>query len=194
MSAAMLIERLSIEDIFAIVPMKRVDQRGFFSETYRSEILSSQGIGANFVQENHVYSAERGVLRGLHFQIPPHAQGKLVRCIRGAILDVAVDIRNQSPTFGHHVALELSAENWKQLWLPPGFAHGYITLEPACEVIYKVTDYWAPDCERGLAWNDPSLAIDWRCSSSDIILADKDRRNPRLADLDLLFQFTPRTS
>jgi dTDP-4-dehydrorhamnose 3,5-epimerase len=193
-SAAMLIERLSIEDIFALVPMKRVDQRGFFSETYRSEIFSSQGIGANFVQENHVYSAERGVLRGLHFQIPPRAQGKLVRCIRGAILDVAVDIRNQSPTFGHHVALELSAANWKQLWLPPGFAHGYITLEPNCEVIYKVTDYWAPDCERGLAWDDPSLAIDWRCSSSDIILADKDRRNPRLADLDLLFQFTPRTS
>ncbi len=190
----MLIERLSIEDIFALVPMKRVDQRGFFSETYRSEIFSSQGIGANFVQENHVYSAERGVLRGLHFQIPPRAQGKLVRCIRGAILDVAVDIRNQSPTFGHHVALELSAANWKQLWLPPGFAHGYITLEPNCEVIYKVTDYWAPDCERGLAWDDPSLAIDWRCSSSDMILADKDRRNPRLADLDLLFQFTPRNS
>ena len=184
----MLIERFSIEDIFAIVPMKRVDQRGFFSETYRSETFSSQGIGANFVQENHVYSAERGVLRGLHFQIPPRAQGKLVRCIRGAILDVAVDIRNQSPTFGHHVALELSAANWKQLWLPPGFAHGYITLEPNCEVIYKVTDYWAPDCERGLAWDDPSLDIDWRCSSSDMILADKDRRNPRLADLDLVFQ------
>ena len=192
LSAAMHIERFSIEDIFAIVPVKRVDDRGFFSETYRSEALRSQGVTADFVQENHVYSAERGVLRGLHFQTPPHAQGKLVRCIRGAILDVAVDIRAKSPTYGCHVALELSAENWKQLWLPPGFAHGYITLEPDCEVIYKVTDYWAPDCERGLAWNDPSLGIDWRCSSSDIIMADKDRRNTRLSDVDPVFNYSPR--
>lgn len=190
----MQIERFGIEDILAIVPMKHIDQRGFFSETYRSELLRSQGITADFVQENHVYSAERGVLRGLHFQIPPRAQGKLVRCVRGAILDVGVDIRDQSPTFGRHVALELSAANWKQLWLPPGFAHGYITLERDCEVIYKVTDYWAPDCERGLAWNDPNLGIDWRCSSADIILADKDRRNPHLADLDLVFKFDPRKS
>jgi dTDP-4-dehydrorhamnose 3,5-epimerase len=190
----MHIERFSIEDLFAIVPVKRVDERGFFSETYRSEALRSQGVTADFVQENHVYSAARGVLRGLHFQTPPRAQGKLVRCIRGAILDVAVDIRAQSPTYGSHVALELSAENWRQLWLPPGFAHGYVTLEPDCEVIYKVTDYWAPDCERGLAWNDPSLDIDWRFSPADIIMADKDRRNPRLSDIDPVFNYVPRNS
>jgi dTDP-4-dehydrorhamnose 3,5-epimerase len=191
---AMQIERLSIKDLLVIVPMKRIDHRGFFSETYRSEVLRSQGLTADFVQENHVYSAERGVLRGLHFQIPPRAQGKLVRCIRGAILDVAVDIRKQSPTYGHHVTLELSAANWKQFWLPPGFAHGYITLEPDCEVIYKVTDYWAPDYERGIVWNDPSLDIDWRCSSADIIMADKDRSNPRLADVDPVFHYAPRNS
>ena len=183
----MQVERFSIEDIFIILPLKRIDPRGFFSETYRSEALRAHGVTADFVQENHVYSAERGVLRGLHFQIPPRAQGKLVRCIRGTILDVAVDIRKQSPTYGRHVALELSATNWKQLWVPPGFAHGYITLEPDCEVIYKVTDYWAPESERGIAWNDPGLGIDWRYSASDIIIADKDRSHPCLADVDPVF-------
>jgi dTDP-4-dehydrorhamnose 3,5-epimerase len=193
-SAAMQIERLNIEDILVIMPMKRIDHRGFFSETYRNEALRSQGVTADFVQENHVYSAERGVLRGLHFQIPPRAQGKLVRCIRGTILDIAVDIRKESPTYGRHVALELSAANWKQLWVPPGFAHGYITLEPDCEVIYKVTDYWAPDCERGIAWDDPGLGIDWRCAPAGIITADKDRGNPRLADVDPVFHYDPRNS
>jgi dTDP-4-dehydrorhamnose 3,5-epimerase len=190
----MLIERFGIEDIFVIVPIKHIDHRGFFSETYRGEALRSQGVRADFVQENHVYSADRGILRGLHFQIPPRAQGKLVRCIRGTILDVAVDIRQQSVTYGRHVAVELSAANWKQMWVPPGFAHGYITLESDCEVIYKVTDYWAPDCERGLAWNDPSLDIDWRCSPADIILADKDRGNPGLADVDAVFHYDRRNS
>ena len=193
-SAAMQIERFNIEDIFVIMPIKRIDHRGFFSETYRSEALRSQGVTADFVQENHVYSAERGVLRGLHFQIPPRAQGKLVRCIRGTILDVGVDIRKESPTYGCHVALELSAANWRQLWLPPGFAHGYITLEPDCEVIYKVTDYWVPDYERGIAWDDPSLGIDWRCSPTSIITADKDRSHPRLADVDPVFHYEPRNS
>lgn len=190
----MQIELFAIDGIFAIVPTKRADHRGFFSETYRAEALRAHGVASEFVQENHVYSAERGVLRGLHFQVPPHAQGKLVRCIRGAILDVGVDIRKRSPTFGRHVALELSAANWKQLWVPPGFAHGYITLEPDCEVIYKVTDYWAPESERGIAWNDPDLGIDWRYSASDIIMADKDRSNPRLADIDSEFHHDIRTA
>ncbi len=190
----MQIERFGIEDIFVIVPLKRIDHRGFFSETYRSEALRAHGVTADFVQENHVYSAERGVLRGLHFQIPPRAQGKLVRCIRGAILDVAVDIRKHSPTYGRHVALELSAANWKQLWVPPGFAHGYITLESDCEVIYKVTDYWAPESERGIAWNDPDLGIDWRYSASDIIIADKDRSHPCLADVDPGFHYNTRNA
>jgi dTDP-4-dehydrorhamnose 3,5-epimerase len=190
----MQIERFTIDDIFVVTPLKRIDHRGFFSETYRSEALKAHGVTADFVQENHVFSAERGVLRGLHFQIPPRAQGKLVRCIRGTILDVAVDIRKQSPTYGRHVALELSATNWKQLWVPPGFAHGYITLEPDCEVIYKVTDYWAPESERGIAWNDPGLGIDWRYSASDIIIADKDRSHPCLADVDPGFPYAIRNA
>ena len=190
----MQIERFTIDDIFVVTPLKRIDHRGFFSETYRSEALRAHGVTADFIQENHVYSAERGVLRGLHFQIPPRAQGKLVRCIRGAILDVAVDIRKHSPTYSRHVALELSAANWKQLWVPPGFAHGYITLEPDCEVIYKVTDYWAPESERGIAWNDPGLGIDWRYSASDIIIADKDRSHPCLADVDPVFHYATRNA
>ena len=176
-----------------IVPIKRGDERGFFSETYRSDVLTAEGVGVEFIQDNHVYSAERGVLRGLHFQTPPRAQGKLVRCTRGAILDVAVDIRKGSPTYGHHVAVELSAENWRQLWVPPGFAHGYLTLEAPCEVIYKVTEYWAPDCERGIAWNDPSLAIDWGVSAADVTLADKDRVNPRLTELERFFTTSAET-
>ena len=142
-----------------------------------------------FVQDNHVYSTQKGVLRGLHFQLAPHAQGKLIRCARGAIYDVAVDIRVGSPTYGCHVGVELSAENWRQLWVPPGFAHGYVTLEENCEVIYKVTDYYAPECDRGIAWDDPALGIDWRLSHAEIILSDKDRKHPRLADAPPAFQF-----
>jgi dTDP-4-dehydrorhamnose 3,5-epimerase len=190
----MKIERLEIEDIFVILPTKHGDHRGFFSETYRSDFLRAQNVDAVFVQDNHVYSAERGVLRGLHFQTPPHAQGKLVRCVRGSILDVGVDIRTGSPTFGRHVAVELSSTNWKQLWLPPGFAHGYVTLEADCEVIYKVTDYYAQDCERGMAWDDPHLGIDWRISTTGLVLSDKDRVNPRLADIASPFRYDRRSN
>jgi dTDP-4-dehydrorhamnose 3,5-epimerase len=123
------------------------------------------------------------------FQLPPHAQGKLIRCTRGAILDVAVDIRAGSPTFGCHVGAELSAANWKQLWIPPGFAHGYVTLEGQCEVIYKVTNYYSPDCDRGVAWNDPALAIDWQLSDTEIILSKKDRTQPRLSEIPTAFHF-----
>ena len=188
----MQIERLEIEDIFVLIPTKHGDSRGFFSETYRKEFLHAEGVNADFEQENHVYSAERGVLRGLHFQIPPHAQGKLVRCTRGSILDVGVDIRKGSPTYGRYVAVELSADNWKQLWVPPGFAHGYVTLEANCEVVYKVTDYWAQDCERGIAWDDPGLGIDWKIPTVDLILSEKDRLNSRLADMVSPFQFDQR--
>jgi dTDP-4-dehydrorhamnose 3,5-epimerase len=190
----MRIERFNIEDILLIVPTKRSDQRGFFSETYRSDVLATEGVRVDFVQDNHVYSSERGVLRGLHFQIPPRAQGKLVRCTRGSILDVSVDIRSGSPTYGLHVAVELSAANWGQMWVPPGFAHGYLTLDAHCEVIYKVTDYWAPAYERGIAWNDPSLAIDWGISTTDVTLADKDRTNPHLAELEPVFHYDRRNS
>lgn len=185
----MQIERLEIPDILLVKPTKHGDQRGFFSETFRADVFASHGIEAAFVQDNHVHSQQKGVLRGLHFQTPPHAQGKLVRCMRGAILDVAVDIRVGSPTYGRHVAVELSAANWHQLWIPPGFAHGYVTLEDRCEVIYKVTDYYAPECDRGIAWDDPAFAIDWRLPAAEIILSDKDRRQPRLAEAAAAFQF-----
>lgn len=183
-------DQLAIQRLLLLTPKKHGDQRGFFSETFRADLfgehLSSRPA---FVQDNHVYSAQRGVLRGLHFQLPPHAQGKLIRCTRGSILDVAVDIRASSPTFGHHVDVELSASNWKQLWVPPGFAHGYITLEENCEVIYKVTDYYAPQCDRGIAWDDPSLNIDWRLPRAEILLSDKDRKQPRLADVAPAFHY-----
>ena len=185
----MQVERLKIPEILLVEPTKHGDQRGFFSETFRADAFAVNGIEANFVQDNHVRSAQKGVLRGLHFQVPPRAQGKLVRCVRGAILDVGVDIRLGSPTYGQHVAVELSAANWHQLWIPPGFAHGYITLEDDCEVIYKVTDYYAQECDRGIAWDDPTLGIDWRLPSHEVILSDKDRRQPSLADSVAAFQY-----
>lgn len=185
----MQIERLDVADILLVTPKKIGDARGFFSETFRADVFAAHGIDAPFVQDNHVHSAQKGVLRGLHFQTPPHAQGKLVRCTRGSILDVGVDIRVGSPSYGRHVAVELSATNWRQLWVPPGFAHGYVTLEDDCEVIYKVTDYYAPECDRGIAWDDPFLGIDWRISSAEVILSDKDRKQPRLADAPPAFQY-----
>jgi dTDP-4-dehydrorhamnose 3,5-epimerase len=185
----MQIERSEIPDILWVKPTKHRDQRGFFSETFRADVFAVHGVEATFVQDNHVHSAQKGVLRGLHFQAPPHAQGKLVRCVQGTILDVAVDIRVGSPTYGKHVAAELSSANWHQLWIPPGFAHGYVTLEQGCEIIYKVTDYYAPECDCGIAWDDPALEIDWRLSASEILLSDKDRRQPRLADTPQAFQF-----
>jgi dTDP-4-dehydrorhamnose 3,5-epimerase len=185
----MQIERLKIPDLLLVTPTKHGDQRGFFSEIFRADVLAGFGVEASFVQDNHVHSTQRGVLRGLHYQTQPHAQGKLIRCPRGAILDVAVDIRLGSPTYGRHVAVELSAANWRQLWVPPGFAHGYVTLEDDCEVIYKVTDYYAPECDRGIAWDDPTLEIDWRLSTSEVILSEKDRQQPRLNDVGPAFHF-----
>jgi dTDP-4-dehydrorhamnose 3,5-epimerase len=178
---------LSIPGVLIVTPRKHGDARGFFSEVFREDVAAPFGEGLRFVQDNHAYSAERGVLRGLHYQIPPHAQGKLVRCTRGAILDVAVDIRTGSPTYGRHVCAEISAANWRQIWVPPGFAHGYVTLEPETEVLYKVTDYYAPECDRGIAWDDPALAIDWGIDPAELILSAKDRGHPRLADAPVAF-------
>lgn len=186
----MLIEKLDIAGLLLVTAKKHGDERGFFSETFRTDVFAAHGVTVPFVQDNHVRSMQKGVLRGLHFQTPPHAQGKLVRCTRGAILDVAVDIRVGSPSFGRHVAAELSAGNWSQLWVPPGFAHGYLTLEDDCEVIYKVTDYYAPECDRGIAWDDPALHIDWRISAAEVILSDKDRKQPTLANAPPAFQYT----
>jgi dTDP-4-dehydrorhamnose 3,5-epimerase len=180
-------QRFDIDGVLLITPNRITDHRGFFSETFRADLLDRNGVNVPFVQDNHVRSAGRGVLRGLHFQLPPHAQGKLVRVTKGSILDVCVDIRAGSTTYGRHVVAELSTENWRQLWVPVGFAHGYVTLEADTEVLYKTTDYYSPQHERGLAWDDPALGIDWRVSQSEVTLSEKDRKQPRLADLGAVF-------
>ncbi len=179
----MKIERLAIADVVLITPKNFRDERGFFSETWNEQTLSAAGFDLRFVQDNHSLSRTKGTVRGLHFQTPPKAQDKLIRCTRGAILDVAVDIRRSSPTFGKHVAAILSAENWSQLLVPKGFAHGYATLEPDTEVVYKVTDYYSPPHDRGLAWDDPALAISWGITPAEAILSEKDKMQPRLAEL-----------
>ena len=186
----MHIEALELPGVVLMTPRRHGDDRGFFSEVFRDDVAAAFAPGLRFVQDNHAYSAQRGVLRGLHYQTPPHAQGKLVRCTRGAILDVAVDIRVGSPTFGKHVAAEISAANWRQIFVPPGFAHGYVTLEPETEVLYKVTDYYAPECDRGLAWDDPALAIDWGVDPAELVLSAKDRTHPRLAEAPAAFSWT----
>jgi dTDP-4-dehydrorhamnose 3,5-epimerase len=183
----MQIEPLAIADVKIITPRRFQDDRGFFSETWNVRAFREAGLEADFVQDNHAYSVEKGVVRGLHYQLPPSAQGKLVRVTKGAILDVAVDIRRASPTFGHHVSAVLSAENWRQIWVPVGFAHGYVTLEPHTEVVYKVTNLYAPALDRGIMWSDPALGIDWGLTDTEAILSEKDRRQPRLAEATDLF-------
>ena len=163
------------------------DRRGFFMETYNEAKFAELGIRCRFVQDNHSLSVERGVLRGLHYQLPPRAQAKLVRVIRGEIYDVVVDLRRGSPTFGEWEGFVLSAENKRQLFVPRGFAHGFCTLAPNTEVIYKVDDVYAPELERGIAWNDPALGIDWPVDSP--ILSDKDRRHPPLAEAEFNFTY-----
>ena len=182
-----MFEPLAIPDVIVIKPKIFRDDRGFFSETYNQKTLADAGIDVNFVQDNQSLSREAGVVRGLHFQTHPNAQGKLIRVVRGAILDVAVDIRVGSPTYGQHVTRELSAENWEQLWVPVGFAHGFCTLVPDTEVLYKVTGFYAPDCDRGLLWNDPALGIAWPAVADTPILSDKDTKIPPLAELPEYF-------
>ena len=169
-----------------IEPDRFVDQRGFFAETYSQRVYAELGINENFVQDNHSLSAEIGTVRGLHFQAPPHAQAKLVRCGRGAIFDVAVDIRKGSETYGKWVGYELSAANGAQLFIPAGFAHGFATLQPDSEIIYKCSDYYAPETEGALRWDDPAIGIDWPLQSA-VILSEKDAVAPVLADLDSPF-------
>lgn len=177
----MKVERLAIPDVLLIEPTRHGDSRGFLSEVWSRRAMAAHGLDPDFVQDNHAYSAARFVLRGLHFQRPPSAQGKLVRVARGAILDVAVDIRHGSPTYGRHVAAELSAANWRQIWVPRGFAHGYCTLEPDTEVLYKADAPYDSAADAGIAWDDPALGIAW--PKGVPILSDKDRAAPRLADI-----------
>ena len=164
-------------------PKKFGDQRGFFSETYNKSALAERGIDLDFVQDNHSLSRKRGVVRGLHFQVPPFAQAKLLRVVRGAIFDVAVDLRRGSATFGQHVARKVSREAWSQILVPIGFAHGFCTLEPDTEVIYKVTEYYAPEHDQGILWSDPDLKIDWPVAEAEAIVSENDRTHPRLRDI-----------
>jgi dTDP-4-dehydrorhamnose 3,5-epimerase len=179
--------RFAVSGPVLITPRRFGDDRGFFLETYSARDFAALGIPDVFVQDNHSLSARPGTVRGLHFQLPPHPQAKLVRVLRGAILDIAVDIRRGSPSFGRHVAVELSAANARQLYVPIGFAHGFCTLEPDTEVAYKVTDLYAPACDRGIAWDDPDLALPWPFAADQVQLSDKDRRAPRLRDLAVGF-------
>ena len=170
-------------------PGKHGDRRGFFSETYNRKALAALGVDINFVQDNHSLSVEKGTVRGLHFQTPPFAQDKLVRVVRGSVFDVAVDLRQGSPTYGRHASAVLSAEAWNQVLVPVGFAHGFMTLEPDTEVIYKVSDYYAPAHDNGLLWNDPALGIDWPLAENDALLSEKDRKLPGLAELVSPFNY-----
>ena len=174
---------LDIPDVKIIRPKKFGDHRGFFSETYSKKTFEAAGLQYDFVQDNHSLSAEVGTVRGLHFQLPPFAQDKLVRVVRGAILDVAVDIRKNSPTFGRHVSAVISAADWNQILVPIGFAHGFCTLEPDTEVIYKVTNQYSAEHDRGLLWNDPELGIDWPVAADKARLSDKDHTHPTFAQL-----------
>jgi len=174
----------AIPGVLLITPPRFLDDRGFFSETWNEVRFTEVGVPGPFVQDNHALSRERGVVRGLHLQIAPSEQGKLVRVVRGSIWDVAVDIRRDSPTYGKHYGVVLSAENWQQIWIPAGLLHGYCTLEPDTEVIYKVTTPWDRAAERGVVWDDPALAVPWPIAPYEAILSDKDRVLPRLAECE----------
>ncbi len=171
-----------------LTPKVFADERGAFMETFRlNDLTGEYSQDIDFVQENLARSTKAHTLRGLHFQIPPHAQGKLVRCAKGTILDVAVDIRKNSATYGQHIAVELTADTAQSLWVPAGFAHGYLTLADHCEILYKTTAYYAPDHERSLHWADPDLNIHWGIGEADVILSQKDREASSFGDLGHYF-------
>lgn len=180
---------LPIKDVVEITPSRHGDDRGFFSETFRDGWFRDHVADVGFVQENLSLSRARGVVRGLHFQAPPTAQGKLVRCVAGAILDIAVDIRHGSPTFGQHVTATLTSEQGNQLWIPAGFLHGFCTLTPDTQVAYKVTDYYDPATDAGVAWNDPELGVAWPDFADESLLSAKDRKQPLLRDLPRYFTY-----
>ncbi len=179
----------SIPEVVLCEPKVHGDHRGYFIETFRHDLFEKAvGYKVDFVQDNES-SSRRGVLRGLHYQLAPHAQSKLVRVIKGAVLDVAVDIRKGSPTFGQHVAVELNEQNKYQLFVPRGFAHGFVVLSEQAIFAYKVDNYYSPECDRGLAWNDSTIGIDWQLPAEDIALSEKDTRQPRLAEQQDLFEY-----
>ena len=177
------VRRLALDGMLEIVPNRFTDERGFFSEVWSKPRWREAGIDVDFVQDNHSLSREAGVLRGLHFQSPPMAQAKLVRVTHGKVFDVAVDIRNGSPTFGQWVSVILSAERWNQLFIPEGFAHGFLTLEPDCEVEYKVSAPYSAEHDRAIRFDDPDIGIEWPVGAGELILSDKDRAASRLAEV-----------
>jgi len=176
-----------IPDVKVLVPRRFKDARGYFAETYNRQLFRDAGIDAEFVQDNQSMSVESGVVRGLHYQVAPMAQAKLVRVLRGIILDVAVDIRRGSPTFGRHVSVTLNADDGRQILIPVGFAHGFATLEPNTEVFYKVSNLYSPAHERGIRWNDPALGIEWCVEEKSAVLSERDRVHPLFRDVADLF-------
>ncbi|PDS40631.1 dTDP-4-dehydrorhamnose 3,5-epimerase [Rhizobium anhuiense] len=186
---ALKVEQLEIGDIKRITPTKFGDSRGYFSEVFKDSWFRNNVADVSFVQDNESLSAQPGTVRGLHFQLSPFAQGKLVRCLRGALLDVAVDIRHGSPTYGKWVSTELSPENGSQLWVPAGFAHGFVTLQPDTLISYKVTAPYSAEHDRGVRWNDAEIGIEWPQMDA-YVLSDKDSNQPLLSELPAYFQFS----
>lgn len=185
----MEVRRLEIDGVLLVTPKRFSDERGFFSESFnKAKLAEEAGITEEFVQDNHSMSRAPGTIRGMHFQSPPYAQDKLVRALHGSVLDVVVDIRTGSPTFGQWVSAILSAENGVQIWVPKGFAHGLCTLEPDTEVAYKTTGYYSAAHDLGIAWNDPALGIDWPVDPADVVISEKDQSHPRLAEIGAYFE------
>lgn len=180
-SAFMKIEETSLPDVLVLTPARHGDARGWFTESWNAERMRAAGLDLAFTQDNHSFSATQGTLRGLHYQAPPRAQDKLVRCTRGAILDVAVDVRKGSPAYGKWTAVELTAENGRQLLVPKGFLHGFVTLTPDTEVQYKCTDVYVPECDGGVRWDDPDIGVDWGLSAAPV-LSGKDQGTPLFRD------------
>jgi dTDP-4-dehydrorhamnose 3,5-epimerase len=185
----MQVTDLAIPAVKKISVRRFGDARGWFCETYNQQRFADAGITNNFVQDNQSMSVEAGTLRGLHLQIPPFAQAKLVRVLSGRILDVAVDIRHGSPTFGKHVTIELDAAGGDMVLVPAGFAHAFLTLEPHTSVAYKVDAFYSPQCERGIIWNDPTLAIDWGIDPAKVLLSDRDKKHPPFSAVEPWFTF-----
>ena len=179
-----------LKDLYIIEPAVFADNRGFFYESFNVRNLENAGLQYNFIQDNHSKSSY-GVLRGLHYQDEPFAQAKLVRVTQGKVLDIVLDIRKHSPTYLKHFSLELSDENKLQLLIPKGFAHGFVVLSPSCEFLYKCDNYYNKESEGGIAWNDPSLKIDWMIPEKDIILSDKDKHNPIVDKANFNFSYQP---
>lgn len=182
-------KNLGLPGLRLLKPRRFADSRGYFAETHNERTLAGVGIEARFVQDNQSFSANRGTIRGLHFQLPPAAQAKLVRAVQGSVYDVAVDLRAGSPTYGQWAAVTLTADEGEQLFVPRGFAHGFCTLEPATVVAYKVDDFYAPASDSGLIWNDPILAIDWPVGPEEAVLSDKDMRHGRFAEFQSPFRY-----